>query len=106
VKQSTMFGFLKRGGAAAAQLSQSLMKNPAFVAAVATAYRGKERLDDAAAEALKKLNVPTRSEYKRLTARLEAVERELAERPAAAPKPAAARKRAPARRKKPPTTGA
>ena len=97
-----MFDFLKKGGAALAQVSEGLMKNPAFVTAVATVYRGKERLDGAVGHALKTMNVPTRSEFKRAVARIEALERELAERPAA-PSPARApKRRAPARGKKTP----
>ena len=105
-----MFDFLRtRGSAVIAQVSDDLMKNPAFLRALETAYKGKERLNGAVGQALKTMNVPTRTEFKRAVARIEALERELAERPAApkAPKPAAARKRVPARRKKaPPTTGA
>lgn len=107
-----MFDFLRtRGSAVIAQVSDDLMKNPAFLRALETAYKGKERLNGAVGQALKTMNVPTRTEFKRAVARIEALERELAERPAPAAKPAAkpapARKRAPARRKKaPPTTGA
>jgi hypothetical protein len=85
------------------------MKNPAFVTAVATAYRGKERLDGAVGQALKTMNVPTRSEFKRAVARIEALERELADSKrapeAAAPAPAAKRRPA-ARKKAPPKKGA
>jgi hypothetical protein len=105
VKQKDVFDLLKKGGAAIADVSQGLMKNPAFVAAVATAYRGKEKVNDAVGHALKTMNVPTRSEFKRAVARIEALERELADRtsePAAAPAP----KRRPAgRRKKAPPAG-
>jgi hypothetical protein len=108
VKQSkVMFDFLKKGGAVLAQVSEGLMKNPAFVGAVATAYRGKERLNGAVGDALKTMNIPTRSEFKRAVARIEALERELADTrrgPEAAPAP---KRRPAARRKKtPPASGA
>jgi len=104
VKQSkVMFDFLKKGGAVIAQVSEGLMKNPAFVGAVATAYRGKERLNGAVGEALKTMNVPNRNEFKRAVARIEALERELAE-SKRAQEPAAARprRRTAVRRKKTP----
>jgi polyhydroxyalkanoate synthesis regulator phasin len=108
VKQKDVFDLLKKGGAAIADVSQGLMKNPAFVAAVATAYRGKEKVNDAVGHALKTMNVPTRSEFKRAVARIEALERELADRktePAAAP-PAPKRRPAGRRKKAPPAGGA
>ena len=111
MKQSKiMFDFLKKGGAVMAQVSESLMKNPAFVGAVATAYRGKERVNDAVGQALQTMNVPTRTEFKRALTRIESLERELADRtraPEAPPRAASAKRRAPSRRKKaPPKSGA
>lgn len=74
-----MFAFLRsRGTALAAQVSDELMGNPAFLRAVETAYRGKERLNGVVGQALKRMNVPTRTEFKRAVARIEALERELA----------------------------
>ena len=106
-----MFDFLRtKGSAVMAQVSDELMKNPAFLRALATAYRGKERLDGAVGHALKTMNVPTRSEFKRAVARIEALERELLDRAAtreARPRAAAPKRRAPARRRKaPPRSGA
>lgn len=106
-----MFDFLRtKGSAVIAQVSDDLMKNPAFLRALETAYRGKERLDGAVGHALKTMNVPTRTEFKRALARIEALERDLAARSAAReakPRAAAPRRRAPARRKKaPPASGA
>ena len=98
-----MFDFLRsKGTALVAQVSDELMKNPRFLSAMETAYRGKVHLDGAVGKALKTMNVPTRSEFKRAVARIEALERELAERRPApvAPAPARPKKRAPARRKK------
>jgi hypothetical protein len=59
------------------QVTSELMNNPRFVQAVQAAMKGKERLDDAAGRALKSMNVPTRSEFKRMQARLDALEVEL-----------------------------
>ena len=108
MKQKDVFSLLKKGGAAIADVSQGLMKNPAFVAAVATAYRGKQKVNDAVGQALKTMNVPTRTEFKRAVARIEALERELADRKPEpeAPAPPVAKRRPPVRRKKtPPAAG-
>jgi polyhydroxyalkanoate synthesis regulator phasin len=61
-----------------AQVSQELMANPRFTKAVEGALRGKERLDQAAAKALKTMNVPTRTEFKKALRRIESLEEELA----------------------------
>lgn len=91
-----------RGSAAVAQVSDHLMKSPAFhdfvLRGVENLYRGKQRLNEAVGQALKAMNVPTRSEFKRAVARIDALEREVAAR--------AAKKRPPARRRKAPATGA
>ena len=97
-----MFDFLRsRGTALVAQVSDELMANPRFLRAMETAYRGKEKLDGAVGQALKTMNVPTRTEFKRAVARIEALERELEEsRRAARKKPAATRRPAASRRRK------
>lgn len=75
-----MFDFLRaRGEEFFTRMSNELMGNPQFIRAVQTAYRGKEKLDAAVGQALRTMNVPTRSEFKRALARIEALERELAE---------------------------
>ena len=90
----TVFDALRaRGSAFVSLVSNELMGNPAFLKAMQTAYRGGERINDAVGKALKTMNVPSRTEFKRLAARVEALEAELAalrERaaPAAAQKPA------------------
>jgi hypothetical protein len=53
------------------------MQNEHFVKALQGAMRGKQKLDEAAAHALKQMNIPTRSEFKRALARVEALEQEL-----------------------------
>lgn len=106
-----VFDFLRsKGSAVIAQVSDELMRNPNFLRALETAYRGKERLNGAVGHALKTMNVPTRSEFKRAVARIEVLERELADRKqepeAAAPAPAAKRRPAARRKKAPPAGGA
>lgn len=98
-----MFDFLRsRGTALVAQVSDELMGNPRFLRAMETAYRGKEKLGGAVSQALKTMNVPTRTEFKRAVARIDALERELAQsRPAARKNASRARRRpAAARRRK------
>ena len=111
----TVFDALRaRGSAFVSLVSNELMGNPAFLKAMQTAYRGGERINDAVGKALKTMNVPSRTEFKRLAARVEALETELAalrERAApAAPHKPAPRARKPraagARRKKGTAPGA
>lgn len=67
-----------RGEEAFTQVSGQLMSNPAFVKAMEAAFRGKEKLDTAVGRALKQMNIPTRSEFKKALSRIEALEREVA----------------------------
>ena len=86
-----------RGEEVFAQVSSELMNNEHFVKAMQSAMRGKEKLDQAAARALKTMNVPTRTEFKRAVQRIDVLERELAElksKARARPKPRASRKSA------------
>jgi hypothetical protein len=53
------------------------MQSPRFVKALQAALRGKAVLDEAAGRALKSMNIPTRSEFKRALGRIEALEQEL-----------------------------
>jgi len=68
-----------RGEEVLTQLSGELMSNPRFMKAIEGAIRGREKLEEAAASALKQMNVPTRSELKRASARIETLEREVAD---------------------------
>lgn len=68
-----------RGEEVLTQLSAELMSNPRFMKALEGAMRGRERLEEAVAGALQQMNVPTRSELKRASARIETLEREMAE---------------------------
>ena len=74
-----LLGRLKeRGEEVFTQLSGELMSNRHFVKAMEGAMRGKQKLDEAAARALKSMNVPTRTEFKKAVARIETLEEELA----------------------------
>ena len=96
-----LFDRLKeRGDEMLAQVSGELMQNPHFMRAMESALRGKQRIDEGAARALKSMNIPTRSEFKKALTRIEALETELAavkaklkKAPASRPRRAAAKKR-------------
>ncbi len=108
IDRSLLDKIRSRGEEVLTQVSSELMANPRFVKAIEGAVKGREKLEEAATAALKQMNVPTRTELKRATSRIEALERELAEvraklraRPAGAARPAAAApKAAPRGRKK------
>lgn len=68
-----------RGEEMFTQVSAQLMQNPQFVKAMQGAMKGKQRLDEAASRALKQMNLPTRSEFKKAVTRIESLERELGE---------------------------
>ena len=77
-KPSSVFDRLKaRGEEVFAQVSNELMSNPHFIKAMQGAYKGKEKLDDAVGKALKNMNIPTRTEFKRALRRIEALEHEV-----------------------------
>jgi len=85
-----------RGEEVLSQVSAELMSSPRFMKAMEGALRGREKLEEAVGQALKQMNVPTRSELKRALSRIETLEREVAAlqakakaRPAAPRKPAA-----------------
>jgi hypothetical protein len=66
-----------RGEEVFAQVSSELMSNPHFMKAMQHAMRGKEKLDHAAARALRTMNVPTRTEFKKALRRIESLEAEV-----------------------------
>jgi len=75
----SLFDRLKaRGEEVFGQISAQLMSNPQFMKAMEHALRGKQKLDEAAGRALKQMNIPTRSEFKRALARIETLEEQLA----------------------------
>jgi polyhydroxyalkanoate synthesis regulator phasin len=99
-----MFDRLKaRGEEVLGQVTNDLMQNEHFMKAMQGALQGKQKLDQAVGRALKTMNVPTRSELKRAVARLEALEREVADlkgKVAARPRAAAKKARKTAAKKK------
>lgn len=83
----SLIGRLKaRGEEVFTQVSAQLMQNPQFVRAMQGAAKGKEKLDEAVGRGLKQMNIPTRAEFKKAVARIEALEAELRAR-ASKPKP-------------------
>jgi polyhydroxyalkanoate synthesis regulator phasin len=89
-----------RGEEVLTQVSAELMSSPRFMKAMQGALRGKEKLEEGVGQALRQMNVPTRSELKRALSRIESLEREVAALKAKAtarPARKAKAKRAPAR---------
>lgn len=77
-KQASVFDRLKaRGEEVLSQVSGELMKSPHFLKALQAAMLGKEKLDQAVARALKQMNIPTRTEFKKALHRIEALEHEV-----------------------------
>jgi hypothetical protein len=68
-----------RGEEVFAQISAELMSNPRFVKAMEGAMKGKAAAEDAAAHAIKTMNLPTRTEYKKALRRIDALEGEVEE---------------------------
>jgi hypothetical protein len=78
-RSSGLFGALKeRGEELFARVSSELMSNPQFLKAMQGAMKGKEMFDQAASRAMKSMNIPTRSEFKRALSRIEQLEQEVA----------------------------
>lgn len=75
----SVFDVLKeRGEEVMNQISGELMQNPAFIKAMQGAIKGREKIEEAATQALRGMNIPTRTEFKKALAKIEALERELA----------------------------
>jgi polyhydroxyalkanoate synthesis regulator phasin len=89
----------ERGEEVLTQISNEVVASPYFAKAMEGAMKGKERLDQAVGQALKQMNIPTRSEFKRAVHRIEQLEQELAAMKAQASTPAAPRPRAKRTRK-------
>jgi polyhydroxyalkanoate synthesis regulator phasin len=66
-----------RGEELLTQVSAELSSNPRFMQAVAGAIRGKEKVEEGVGRVLRQMNVPTRGELKKATARIDALEREI-----------------------------
>ena len=93
----------EQGEGLVARVSAELMQNPQFMKALSAAWAGKAKLDEGVGRALKQLNIPTRSEFKKALSRIEALERQVeALKVAAVPPPPpapVAKKPAPRRRR-------
>jgi hypothetical protein len=87
----------ERGEEVLTQISNEVVSSPYFAKAMEGAMRGKQKLDQTVAQALKQMNIPTRTEFKRAVSRIEQLEQELAAVKAAAAAPAP-RARAPRRK--------
>ena len=75
-----MFDQLRpRGEEFFTQVSNELMANPRFVKAMQARCGARRGWTRRWRQALKTMNVPTRTEFKRAVARIEALEQELAE---------------------------
>jgi hypothetical protein len=88
----------ERGEEVLTQISNEVVSSPYFAKAMEGAMKGKQALDQAVGQALKQMNIPTRSEFKRAVQRIEQLEQELAAvkaeaATAAAPRPRAKRTR-------------
>jgi polyhydroxyalkanoate synthesis regulator phasin len=91
--QSVFERLKARGEEVLTQVSGELMSNPRFMKAMEAAWQGKAKLDEAVARALKTMNIPTRTEFKKALRRIEALEQELSTLKAARAKPRRASKR-------------
>jgi len=77
--ERSIFDRLKeRGEEVFTQVSGELMANQRFMKAMEGALKGKEFVDQAVGRALKTMNVPTRNDLRRMVARIEALEAEVA----------------------------
>ena len=77
-KDKTIFDELRmRGEEFFSRMSGELMSNPNFTRAMQAAWWGKEKLDQAVAQALRGMRIPTREEFQKVVRRLEALETEV-----------------------------
>jgi BMFP domain-containing protein YqiC len=75
-----MFGdVLKKGEEIFQNVSGKLLEKPAVAKAFEAAMVGKSKVDEGVAAALKRMNVQTRSEFRGLKHRVEALDGQLAE---------------------------
>jgi len=82
----------EQGGEVLNRISDEVMSSEYFAKAMQGAMKGKEMVDQAVGKALKQMNIPTRTEFRRAVQRIDALERELAELKEAAAKKARPRK--------------
>lgn len=75
MKDRTIFDELKaKGEEFFTKMSNELMSNPNFTRAMQAAWWGKEKLDQAVAQALRSMRIPTREEFDRALRRLQDLE--------------------------------
>jgi polyhydroxyalkanoate synthesis regulator phasin len=79
VPQKAIGEALKKGEEIFQNVSVKLLEQPAVAKAFEAAMAGRSRVDEGVTRALKKLNVQTRSEFRALKARVDALEVQLAE---------------------------
>jgi len=77
--QEVLGNVLKKGEEIFQNVSGKLLERPAVQKAVEAAMVGKSKVDEGVAVALKKMNVQTRSEFRHLKHRVEALEAQVAE---------------------------
>jgi hypothetical protein len=78
MKDRTIFEELKaKGEEFFTKMSGELMSNPSFTRAMQAAWWTKEKVDQAVAQALKGMRIPTREEFDRALRRIEALETEV-----------------------------
>jgi hypothetical protein len=78
MKDRTIFDELKaRGEEFFTKMSAELMSNPNFTRAMQAAWWGKEKLDQAVAQAMRTMRIPTREEFDRALRRIQALEDEV-----------------------------
>lgn len=77
--QQVLGNVLKKGEEIFQNVSGKLLERPAVAKAFEAAMVGKSKVDEGVAVALKKMNVQTRSEFRHLKHRVEALETQVAE---------------------------
>ncbi|HQZ17868.1 MAG TPA: hypothetical protein PKU70_10495 [Vicinamibacteria bacterium] len=77
--QEVLGNVLKKGEEIFQNVSGRLLERPAVQKAVEAAMVGKSKVDEGVAVALKKMNVQTRSEFRHLKHRVEALESQVAD---------------------------
>jgi hypothetical protein len=78
VARSVFDRLKERGEEVWGQISNDLMENPHFIKAMQGAIKGKEKLEEGVTQALRGMNIPTRTEFKKALSKIEMLERELA----------------------------
>jgi len=77
--QEVLGNVLKKGEEIFQSVSGKLLERPAVQKAVEVAMAGKSKVDEGVAVALKRMNVQTRSEFRGLKHRVEALETQMTE---------------------------